>query len=41
MLLKNEGKILPLNKGQKISLVGQLADSREEVIGAWAMSWKD
>lgn len=38
VLLKNEGQILPLNKDQKISLVGQLADSREEVIGAWAMS---
>lgn len=41
VLLKNEGQILPLNKNQKISLVGQLADSREEVIGAWAMSWKE
>ena len=41
VLLKNEGKILPLKKGQKISLVGRLADSKEEIIGAWAMSWKD
>ena len=41
VLLKNEGNILPLNKGQKISLVGQLAGSREEVIGAWAISWKE
>lgn len=41
VLLKNEGQILPLNKSQKISLVGQLADSREEVIGAWAMSWRE
>lgn len=41
VLLKNEGNILPLNKGRKISLVGQLADSREEVIGAWAISWKE
>lgn len=41
VLLKNESKILPLRKDQKISLVGQLADSREEIIGAWAMSWKD
>lgn len=40
VLLKNEGQILPLDRGQKISLVGQLAGSREEVIGAWAMSWK-
>ncbi len=41
VLLKNEGQILPLCKEQKISLVGQLADSREEIIGAWAMSWKE
>lgn len=41
VLLKNEGNILPLSKTRKISLVGQLADSREEVIGAWAMSWKE
>ena len=40
VLLKNEDNILPLDKGRKISLVGQLADSREEVVGAWAMSWK-
>lgn len=40
VLLKNEGKILPLSKTQKISLVGQLADNREEVVGAWAMSWR-
>ena len=41
VLLKNEGSILPLSKGQKISLVGQMAGSREEVIGAWAISWKE
>lgn len=40
VLLKNENKILPLKKSQKISLVGQLADNREEVVGAWAMSWR-
>lgn len=40
VLLKNEGGILPLRKGQKISLVGQLADMPEEVVGAWAISWK-
>ena len=41
VLLKNEGDILPLKYDVKISLVGQLADSREEVIGAWAISWKE
>ena len=40
VLLKNEDKVLPLNKGQKIALVGSLADKPEEIIGAWAMSWK-
>ncbi len=41
VLLKNQGDILPLKPGQKISLVGQLAGSREEIIGAWAMSWRE
>lgn len=41
VLLKNEENILPLKQDAKISLVGQLADSREEVIGAWAISWKE
>ena len=40
VLLKNEGGILPLSQGQKISLVGNLADMKEEIIGAWAMSWQ-
>lgn len=40
VLLKNEGNILPLNKASKISLVGNLADMKEEIIGAWAMSWQ-
>lgn len=40
VLLKNEEKILPLNRNQKISLVGTLAGNAEEVCGAWAMAWK-
>ena len=40
MLLKNEGNLLPLNRKQKISLVGSLADAADEVCGAWAMAWK-
>ena len=40
VLLKNEGNVLPLKKDQKISLVGQLAGMKEEIIGAWAMSWQ-
>ncbi len=41
VLLKNEGGLLPLSRDRKISLVGNLADSREEIIGAWAMSWRE
>ena len=40
VLLKNDEKVLPLKKDQKISLVGSLAASPSEIIGAWAMSWK-
>ena len=40
VLLKNEENILPLDRRQKISLVGTLAGNAEEVIGAWAMSWR-
>lgn len=41
VLLKNEGNTLPIDRSKKISLVGQLAASREEIIGAWAMSWRE
>lgn len=41
VLLKNEGNILPLSGKPKISLVGTLAANEEEIIGAWAMSWKN
>ncbi|SDB23970.1 glycoside hydrolase family 3 N-terminal domain-containing protein [Butyrivibrio sp. INlla16] len=41
VLLKNEGGLLPLKKDTKISLVGSLADNRSEVVGAWAISWKE
>ena len=40
VLLKNEDNILPLSKDKKISLVGTLANSADEVTGAWAMGWK-
>ena len=40
VLLKNEGGVLPLKRGQKISLVGKLAADANEVCGAWAMAWK-
>ena len=41
VLLKNEGDILPLKKDAKIALVGDLAASKTEIIGAWAMSWQE
>ena len=41
VLLKNEDKVLPLKKDAKIALVGSLADNKEEIIGAWAMSWQE
>ncbi len=41
VLLKNEDGLLPLKKDTKIALVGALADNREEIIGAWAMSWQE
>lgn len=40
VLLKNENQVLPLDRKQKISLVGTLAGNAEEVCGAWAMAWK-
>jgi beta-glucosidase len=37
VLLKNDGSILPLKPGkyQKIALIGQLADSRQNLVGPW------
>ena len=40
VVLKNENNVLPLKPGQKISLVGALADMPAEVIGAWAASFR-
>lgn len=40
VLLKNEGDILPLDPSAKISVIGTLADQAEEVVGAWALSWR-
>lgn len=37
VLLKNEGSLLPLRPGkyQKVALIGQLADSRQDIVGPW------
>lgn len=40
VLLKNEGNILPLKKDAKFTLVGELADRADEVVGAWALAWE-
>ena len=36
VLLKNEGKLLPLKKQGKIALIGPMADSRINLTGTWA-----
>jgi len=38
VLLKNDNKILPLQKNQKIALIGPLADNKSELIGSWSGS---
>lgn len=40
VLLKNEDKLLPLNKANKFTLVGELADRADEVVGAWSLAWE-
>lgn len=36
VLLKNHNAVLPLNKNAKIALIGDLADSKENMLGTWA-----
>jgi beta-glucosidase len=38
VLLKNEKQALPLNKSQKIALIGPLASNRSNMLGTWAVS---
>lgn len=40
VLLKNEGKLLPLDKKAKLGVFGRNASSREEMTGAWAVGAK-
>lgn len=40
VLLKNEDKTLPLKKDAKFTLVGELADRADEVVGAWSLGWQ-
>lgn len=39
VLLKNENNILPLNSDKKIALIGPLAKSKEDMLGAWNVVW--
>jgi beta-glucosidase len=36
VLLKNEEKVLPIEKGAKIALIGPLAENKADVLGSWA-----
>ena len=40
ILLKNEGNILPLKKGQKILLTGPNVDNMRSLNGGWSYSWQ-
>ncbi|MBP7369647.1 MAG: glycoside hydrolase family 3 C-terminal domain-containing protein, partial [Paludibacteraceae bacterium] len=35
VLLKNENKVLPLKKGEKIAVIGELAASKRDLLGSW------
>jgi beta-glucosidase len=35
VLLRNEGKVLPLKKGQRLAVLGPLAASRRDTLGNW------
>lgn len=36
VLLKNKGDVLPLKPGQKLALIGPLADAADDMLGEWA-----
>ncbi|HEY7772861.1 MAG TPA: beta-glucosidase BglX [Marinagarivorans sp.] len=37
VLLKNDGAVLPLKKGQKVALIGPLADAAHDQMGTWVL----
>lgn len=43
VLLKNNDQTLPLNKGQKLAVIGELANSKRDLLGSWkaAGEWND
>lgn len=36
VLLKNDGRLLPLRDGTKLAVIGPLADSKADMIGSWS-----
>ena len=40
VLLKNNGAVLPLSRGQRILVVGKNADSLQNQTGGWSLSWQ-
>jgi beta-glucosidase len=42
VLLRNEGKLLPLSKSLKsVAIIGQLGDSQKDIMGSWVFVAKD
>lgn len=41
VLLKNEGELLPLKKGQKIAVIGELAADKTSPLGSWRIASDD
>jgi len=41
VLLKNDNDLLPLNKKQKVALIGPLAKSKNDMLGSWNVYWPD
>jgi len=40
VLLKNENKVLPLSKEEKIAVIGPLANSKRDLLGSWKAAGK-
>lgn len=40
VLLKNDGGVLPLKRGEKILVVGRSADSMSNQTGGWSLTWQ-
>ena len=40
VLLKNEGKVLPLRRDQRVLVVGKSADSLSNQAGGWSLTWQ-